>query len=55
MQGYEVINRSTIFFNDSIQGKMEGGSTLTKSLFYMAIQYKLHWFGLGYDTPILNR
>ena len=55
MQGYEVINRSTIFFNDSIQGKMEGGSSLTKSLFSMAIQYKLHWFSLGYDSPILNR
>ena len=38
----------------SIQEKVEGGSALKKSLFNLAMQYKLDWFQRGYDTPIIN-
>lgn len=38
----------------SIQEKVESGSAVKKSLFNLAMQYKLDWFQRGYDTPIIN-
>lgn len=37
-----------------IQGKMEHGPAITKALFDLAINYKIEWYNLGYDTPIIN-
>ena len=37
-----------------IQSKMESGPAITKTLFDLAINYKIDWYNLGYDTPIIN-
>jgi len=38
----------------NIQEKTEAGPPIVKSIFNMAIQYKLEWYESGYDTPIIN-
>lgn len=38
----------------NIQAKIEAGPPLAKSIFNMALQYKLDWYECGYDTPIIN-
>lgn len=38
----------------NIQAKVEAGPPIAKSIFNMAIQYKLDWYERGYDTPIIN-
>ena len=56
MQGYEVINRSTIFLMTVFRGKWKEDLRL-QNLYsiWQFNKYKLHWFSLGYDSPILNR
>ena len=38
----------------NIQEKTEAGPPILKSIFNMAIQYKLEWYQCGYDAPIIN-
>ena len=38
-----------------IQDNLEKGSSITKLIFDLAIQYKLDWFDRGYRTPITDK
>ena len=39
----------------SIQLNFDKGPSITKLVFELAIEYKIHWFNQGYNTPIINR